>query len=94
MGTRIRTNKGNKKGCRNKALSVAALFTVFAVVLMGVSGCKTNPETCEVTARDNATVTLTCTDKKGNSRKDTLDVYSDLYPNCQVGTFWPGCKGR
>lgn len=95
MGTRVRTNKGDKKGCRNKALSVTLLVVVLCGVLMGASKCPVRgDETCEIVARDTTSLTTKCTDEDG---KDTgngerKDIPSDLYPLCQVGTFWPGCK--
>jgi hypothetical protein len=95
MGTRVRTNKPNKKGCRNKALGVVLLVPMLSLVLMGATECATKRETCEVTARDNTSVTLTCTNEKGEKRVDERGgINSDLYPNCQVGTYWPGCKGK
>lgn len=96
MGTRIKTRKGEKKGCRNKALSIVLLVVALSWVLMGASACPaTANESCEVTGRDNTSITLTCTNEKGEQREDVREgINSDLYINCQVGTFWPGCKGK
>lgn len=77
---------------------VAALTFVGALVLMGASECnvggRKNSETCEVTARDTTTLTLTCEDKDGKltGGGGKKNIPSDLYPRCQIGTYWPGCK--
>jgi hypothetical protein len=97
VGTRIKTNKGGKKGCRNKALSIAVLMIAMGMVLMGVSACKNGPRnvSCDITARDTTHISMHCVDKSdGSAYDDRVRAESDLYPRCQVGTYWPGCKGR
>lgn len=99
MGTRIKTSKAKpKSGCRNKAVAVVVLAaTLFG--LLAVSACdwfgdaETN-ETCKITARDTTSLTTRCTDSSGveTSNSGRKDVPSDLYPGCQIDTFWPGCK--
>ena len=74
--------------------TVPALAFIAALVLTGASECggKAKNESCNITARDTTTITMKCTDEQGTVRTDTERHPSDLYPKCQVGTFWPGCE--
>lgn len=79
---------------------IAALMVALGLVLMGASECniggKPTNVTCEVTARDTTTLTLTCKNRDGSPADGggKKNIPSDLYPKCQVSTFWPGCKGK
>jgi hypothetical protein len=74
--------------------SVPTLVVAAALVLTGASECgvKSKNESCNITARDTENITMECTDESGNKRTVTERHPSDLYPKCQVGTYWPGCK--
>lgn len=97
MGTRIKTSKAKPKpGCRNRAASIAVLAITLTLVVSGYTGTncggKPKTESCTITARDTLNVTLLCTDQDDNKTTVVKSAPSDLYHNCQVGTFWPGCK--
>lgn len=76
-----------------------ALVPVLALVLMGASKCNLDgggtSESCNIVARDTTSITVDCVDSHGEvTRKGDkmTGIYSDVYPFCQVGTYWPGCK--
>lgn len=75
-----------------------AIASALALVLMGASECniggKSSNESCNITARDTENISMHCKDNNGGERDDTVRAPSDLYPKCQVGTYWPGCKGK
>lgn len=79
-------------------LTVPAFTIIAALVLMGASKCnlggEPSNETCSITARDTENIHMRCTDEKGNVREDITRAPSDLYPLCQVNTYWPGCKQK
>lgn len=78
---------------RKSKLAALAMAGLLALVGCRVPfGTETN-ETCSITARDTETITISCQDNHGkHTRDDVLHEPSDLYPVCQVGTFWPDCK--
>jgi hypothetical protein len=79
----------------NKIKYLAVAVALTAPMLMAAKcGTETN-ETCSITARDTLTITMSCQDNHGkHTRDDTVDAPSDLYPKCQVGTFYPVCKEK
>lgn len=76
------------------AIRGIALAPITSLVLMGASECSKG-ESCGITGRDTTTITMVCTDRDDNTKETRTERHpSDLYPNCQIGTYWPGCKGR
>lgn len=83
----------------NTKTRVIASISALIMTIAGASACKldlgnTKNETCEIVARDTTTLTTKCTDENGKDtgNGEVKNYPSDIYPLCQVGTFWPGCK--
>lgn len=81
-----------------KKTRVFCAVVVGALVLMGASECnlggRPSNESCNITARDTEKIYMKCTNEDGKVRDADTQAPSDLYPKCQVGTYWPGCKSR
>ena len=83
----------------NKARTIS-LVAALSLVLMGASECniggKSDAESCQITNRTTTQIWIRCSTDRGKTWSDTtpLNEPSDLYPKCQIGTYWPGCKGK
>lgn len=81
-------------------IRITAATAVLGLVLMGASECniggKSDAESCQITNRTTTHITIRCSEDRGRTWKDTEEfrVPSDLYPRCQIGTYWDGCKGN
>jgi hypothetical protein len=74
-------------------------LAVAVALVASLAGCKLGEETnvtCEVVARDTTSLTTQCKDNHGKFAPGggKKDIPSDLYPKCQVGTFYPVCKEK
>lgn len=78
----------------NKLRFVAVVAAVLPVLMAArCPGGTETVESCNITARTDTTITLSCQDNHGkHTRDDVLDEPYDLYPKCQVNTYWPACK--
>jgi hypothetical protein len=84
-------------------LRMISVGASIGLVLSAVDACedktgrtpRTDCVSVTVSARDTTHITIACKDAEGGLIMEHQERHpSDLYPKCQVGEPWPGCKDK